>query len=244
MADESNRVSLYKEIEQEELSPESTFNFHCHSGLACFNQCCRTPTILLSPYDLLRLKQALGLTAGEILGRYTIMGTDEASNLPLAFVDAFQGPGGCPFLGAEGCTVYAHRPAACRLFPITMGSRLTSRGVEDHYFCRRLPYCAGFDCEVQWTLAAWQTNQGFAEYDLGRREWLEVLLKTALKGPVADELRHLVATVAYDLDEFRRLLLTDGLPSPVDLAGQARPELETDDLALLKISYRYLRTLL
>jgi hypothetical protein len=37
-------VSLYKQIDQAGLSLHSTFKFHCHAHLPCFNQCCRTPT--------------------------------------------------------------------------------------------------------------------------------------------------------------------------------------------------------
>ena len=61
MADKPTTVSLYQQKDQEALSLESNFPFHCHADLACFNQCCHTPTIVLSPYDLLRLKQGLGL---------------------------------------------------------------------------------------------------------------------------------------------------------------------------------------
>ena len=144
-SDRPEKVSLYQDVEQEALSLESAFHFHCHQGLACFNQCCRTPTIILSPYDLLRLKNFLGITSGEFLQRYTLTVTEEFSNLPLVFLDPYRSPGGgCPFVGAGGCTVYAHRPAACRLFPLTMGSRLTPEGVVDYYFCRRLDYCRGF----------------------------------------------------------------------------------------------------
>ena len=91
-----------------------------------------------------------------------------------------------------------------------MGSRLTPEGVEDHYFCRRLDYCQGFDRETEWTVASWMANQGFAEYDQGRREWLEILLKAGLAEPlVVDALmQDLFATLAYDLDRFRRLLWT------------------------------------
>ncbi len=127
------------------MSLESSFRFHCHDGLACFNQCCRTPTIALSPYDVWRLKQALGVSSGEFLRRYTVQASEEVSNLPLVFIDPYQSPGGgCPFVGPDGCTVYEHRPAACRLFPITMGSQLTQQGIVDHYFYRRLDYCRGF----------------------------------------------------------------------------------------------------
>ena len=161
-------LSLYQQLDQAGLAPDSRFTFHCHADLPCFNQCCRTPTIILSPYDLLRLKQALGISSGALRERYTRQEIEPNANLPLLFVDVHRSPeGGCPFLGAQGCTVYPHRPAACRLFPLTMGSRLTPAGVEDHYFCRRLDYCRGFDGGVEWTVADWLANQGFAEMTRG-----------------------------------------------------------------------------
>lgn len=238
-------VSLYQQKEAEGLSLQSRFKFQCHDGLACFNQCCQAPTIVLSPYDILRLKQFLGLTSGEFLRRYTLQGTEEFSNLPLVFIDAFRSPGGgCPFIGARGCTVYAQRPAACRLFPITMGSRLTEDGLVDYYFCRKLDYCRGFAGEVEWTVASWQTNQGFTEFDQGRREWLEILLQAGLEGPVEARGRDLVATVAYDLDKFRQSLLEPAFLKTNGLEDQGLEELRRDDLALLQFSYRYLKTIL
>ena len=114
----------------------------------------------------------------------------------------------------------------------------------DHYFCRRLDYCRGFATDLEWTVASWQADQGFAEFDQGRREWLEILLQTGLQGPVAARVHDLAAIVAYDLDQFRQLIATSGLPSARGLAEQPPAELLTDDLALLKFSYRYLKSLL
>jgi len=242
---EDRLVSLYQQKEEECLSLQSSFRFHCHDGLACFNRCCQAPTIVLSPYDILRLKQFLGLTSGEFLRRYTLPGTEEFSNLPLVFIDAFRSPGGgCPFIGPNGCTVYAERPAACRLFPITMGSRLTAAGLVDYYFCRKLDYCRGFAGEVEWTVASWQANQGFIEFDQGRREWLEILLTAGLQGPREDQVRDLVGTVAYDLDQFRQALLEPAFLQTNGFKDQPLEELRRDDLALLQFSYRYLKTIL
>jgi hypothetical protein len=215
--------------------------------LPCFNQCCLTPTVILSPYDLLRLKQGLGITSTALLERYTRQEIEPNSNLPLVFIDAYRSPeGGCPFLGEHGCTVYPHRPAACRLFPLTMGSRLTPDGIEDHYFCRRLDYCRGFDAEPEWTAASWMADQGFSEYDQGRREWLEILLKAgATEEMVVDALvQDLFAILAYDLDRFRRLVLDPVFIEAYDLKAEDIDDLRTDDLALLKFSYRLLPTLL
>ncbi len=245
--DPPDTVSLYQQPEQESLSLDSRFTFHCQAGLPCFNQCCRTPTIILSPYDLLRLKQGLGITSTALLERYTRQEIEPNANLPLVFVDAYRSSeGGCPFLGAQGCTVYAHRPAACRLFPLTMGSRLTPDGVEDHYFCRTLDYCRGFEAEDEWTVASWMADQGFAEYNEGRREWLEILLKAGVAEEMAVDalVQDLFAILAYDLDRFRRLVFDPVFLEAYDLQAEALEDLRTDDLALLKFSYRFLPKLL
>ena len=45
------------------LGPEDTFRFACHPDLKCFTQCCRGTTIFLTPYDVLRMKNALGISS-------------------------------------------------------------------------------------------------------------------------------------------------------------------------------------
>ena len=127
-----------------------------------------------------------------------------------------------------------------------MGSRLTPEGVEDHYFCRRLDYCRGFDGGTEFTVASWMANQGFAEYDRGRRPWIDILLKAgSTERPVADALiQDLFATLAYDLDRFRRLVLDPVFLEAYELEAGTLADLEADDLALLNFSYRLLPTIL
>jgi Fe-S-cluster containining protein len=245
--DSQEKISVYQQVEQENLSLDSGFRFHCREGLACFNQCCRrTPTIILSPYDILRLKQCLGLRSGEFLRRYTLREIEEWSNLPLVFLDPYGAKdGGCPFIGPQGCLVYAHRPAACRLFPITMGSRLTEQGIRDYYFCRQLDYCQGFDADVQWTVESWMAHQGFAEYAQGRKEWLEIILTRGVQGPsgVDAPLQDLFATIAYDLDTWRTLLEQPGFLKACGLKGKGRDYRHLDDAALLEVGYKCLQGL-
>jgi len=245
--DRPREVSLYQEMDQASLSLDSRFHFHCHGGLACFNECCRTPTVILSPYDILRLQQGLGLTSGELLSRYTRLEIEEWSRLPLVFIDPYRSDEpGCPFLGEEGCRVYPFRPAACRFFPITMGSRLTEQGIEDYYFCRRLDYCQGFHTDVEWTVASWKRHQGLDAYEQGRQGWLEILLKKGLKGPIPGEAQalDLFAVLAYDLEQFRRYLSGPEILRADAFKGQDLEEIKKDDLTLLHFSYRYFHLLL
>jgi uncharacterized protein len=246
---DNDKLSLWQDAGDTEtrtaVSPESAFRFRCHSGLACFNRCCREATLVLSPYDILRLSRGLGLATGEFLRRYTRREEEAGSGLPLVLVKPAR-TGGCPFLGEAGCTVYGDRPAACRLFPLTQGSELTPQGVVDHYFLRRLDYCQGFAGEAAWTVAAWQDDQGFAAFDRLRRPWLNLFLREAQPGRSPQDHRTLSQfyLVAYDLDGFRTFLFESAFLRVQGLTREAAEPLASDDLALLQFSARYLEHLL
>ena len=62
---------------------------------------------------------------------------------------------------------------------------------------------------------------------------------------MADALiQDLFATLAYDLDRFRRLVFDPVFLEAYELEAGALAEPETDDLALLNFSYRLLPTML
>ncbi len=246
---ENQKLTLWQEPGGSEartpVSKDSSFHFHCHPGLQCFNRCCREATLVLSPYDILCLSRRLGLTTGEFLRRHTRREEEAGSGLPLVLAKPAR-TGGCPFLGEAGCTVYADRPAACRLFPLTQGSELTSEGVVDHYFLRRLDYCQGFAGGQEWTVAAWEFDQGFAEFDRLRRPWLHLFLQQTQPGrpPQDDRILSQFYLMAYDLDALRTFVLESAfLPAHGLTLEEARP-LGTDDLALLRFSAAYLEHLL
>ena len=228
-----------------EVWRETRFRFHCHEGLACFNRCCREATLILSPYDILRLSRRLSLTTGEFLRRCTRREEEAGSGLPLVLVKTPRA-GGCPFLGEGGCTVYPDRPAACRLFPLAQGSELTPGGVADHFFLRRLDYCQGFTGEPEWTVAAWQADQGFHEFDRPRRPWLRLLLRQALPEhpPPDDRILSQFYLMAYDLDAFRTFLFESAFLKVHGISPEEAAPLQKDDPALLRFSAAYLEQLL
>ena len=53
------------------LDGPDTFEFRCHPGVSCFNRCCRNLNFFLNPYDVIRLKQNLGLSSGEFIEKHT-----------------------------------------------------------------------------------------------------------------------------------------------------------------------------
>lgn len=226
------------------VTADTEFRFHCHAGLACFNRCCQNPTIILKPYDILRLRRCLGITSTAFLARYTVRVLEEVSGLPLRLLAEPTGDApGCPFLTSEGCGVYADRPAACRLFPVVQGSQLTEAGVVDRYFLKKLDGCEGFAGAATWTLSQWRQAQGLEPYDASNGAWTAILLQLGARtggSPSPWEIGPFEVAV-YDLDAFRRFVLETAFASTYVLGEEVRAILQEDDLALLELGYAYAR---
>jgi len=87
------------------VNRKSQFSYVCN---AC-GRCCRDKVITLSPYDVLRLARAAGITTRDAIDRFT---TRRGSILK------FNDGGACAALEGAHCGVHRGRPLACRLYPL------------------------------------------------------------------------------------------------------------------------------
>jgi Fe-S-cluster containining protein len=87
------------------VNRNSQFSYVCNAcGLCCYDK-----VITLSPYDLLRLARAAGVSTREAIDRFTIR-----RGSILKFADG----GACRALEGARCGVHRGRPLACRLYPL------------------------------------------------------------------------------------------------------------------------------
>src|ERR1700690_3282387 len=63
------------------LKGSSRFRFRCYPGISCFTKCCSNIKIILSPYDIYRLKNRLGMTYLNFLNEYTVPVMIDGSSL-------------------------------------------------------------------------------------------------------------------------------------------------------------------
>ena len=82
--DSKNRVSDNDTSKQQCITPvkDGKFQFSCHKGVPCFTDCCRDLRLILTPYDIIRLKNRLGLSSKEFLDTHTVSEFDTAMGLP------------------------------------------------------------------------------------------------------------------------------------------------------------------
>jgi Fe-S-cluster containining protein len=227
------------------LHSGQTFCFQCTPEVACFNACCRDLHQVLTPYDVLRLKQYLQLASGTFLKTFTERGTGPDTGLPvvaLRFKDRADLT--CPFVTASGCRVYPARPASCRTYPLARGvSRDRKTGaLAEHWAVIREPHCLGFNADTTQTVDRWVADQQIALHNRMNDLMLALIAdKNRYRpGPLGPGESQAVYTALYDLDRFRQQLCATGAAADPGVAPPVGDAPE-DDLALLRIAMDWVR---
>jgi len=211
------------------LEPDASFVFDCHPGVACFTDCCRELELALTPYDVLRLRQGLGMGSAEFLHRHVVIERDsgEFPRLYLGMVD--DGRASCPFVSPEGCLVYAHRPGACRAYPMGQASFRASDDMVRHFHVLlQEPHCHGFGCQRRQTAEEYIGSQGLGPYNESNDAWTAILHHPKRQAGMrlsADQADFYIMAL-YDLDAFR---------------GHVQKPASGDDVALLQYGMRWLQ---
>lgn len=188
------------------------FVFACHPGVRCFTECCRLLELPLTPYDVLRLRKATGLTSEEVLEKYIICEQDPGEAFPRFFLTMVDdGRASCVFVGRDGCSVYEHRPGACRAYPLGRAVTRTEKGCLEHFVILKESHCQGFLENTEQTPAQYCQDQGLIVYNRFNDAVIEILQHNAIRSGFLPSPRQveLFSLALYNLDTFRRMLLND-----------------------------------
>ena len=230
------------------LTKDSRFKFRCHKGVRCFTACCSNVNIALPPFDLLRLRKRLGLTAEEFIKQYGDIQVLDKTLLPVVTLRMRDDEKkSCPFVTPDGCTVYEDRPNICRYYPVGMATlrKLDAEGGKDEfYFMTREDHCKGFEEDHQWTIGEWRTDQGADLYDDMNRGWMEILIKKKSHGQGKEfpEIKNeMFFKMSFDLDYFRAFVYNSTFLEIYDIPAERLEKIRNDDTELLKLSFEWLR---
>jgi len=218
------------------ITEDSTFSFSCHKGVACFTECCRLLELALSPYDVLRLRKGTGVHSSKLLENYIILEHKPGEPFPrfyLTMVD--DGRASCVFVDKSGCTIYDHRPGACRTYPLGRAAiSETNDVIEEHYVLMRETHCRGFAEKEEQNIVKYSRDQGLEEYNRFNDEVASILQHNAIRnGFIPSKKQAALYTLAlYDIDTFREKLLSDKIAS-VRLEVSEKEILQDDEQLLL-----------
>lgn len=228
------------------LTEDDTFKFACKPGISCFNECCGDVNIFLTPYDILRMKNALGITSQEFLDKYTITPIEKHQNYPVILLKMQENEKkSCYFVSPAGCTIYNDRPWACRYYPVGLASPKEDDDAADQefYFVLKEDICQGHNENKLWTIREWRHNQGLEKYDEMGKLFKEITLHDYFsRGKVLDPPRmELFHMVCYNLDTFRRFIKESTFLNRFELEPGLLEKIEQDDEELLRFGFRWLK---
>lgn len=158
---------------------DNKFQFKCHKDIPCFTKCCAALNLLLTPYDILRLKNRMNIPSDFFLDKYTDSKVDNRSRFPMVYLRMSDGEReDCPFLDKnDGCIVYEDRPGSCRIYPVGRATaKPEGKGtVTERFFLVREDHCMGFNEGKQWTVQEWMNNEGLEQYNFMNDQWMEII---------------------------------------------------------------------
>jgi Fe-S-cluster containining protein len=130
------------------MNRKSEFSYVCN---AC-GRCCHDKVITLSPYDVLRLAQAAGVSMREAVARYTIR---------RGSILKFSAGGACAALEGTRCGLHRGRPLACRLYPLGIERR---EGSEENFVLIEPAVGSLGLYDIEGTVDTYLASQAVAEY--------------------------------------------------------------------------------
>ena len=227
-----------------------TFRFACHSGVKCFGRCCHNADMYLYPYDIIRLKQCLGLTSEEFLTRHTVTALRENPYFPNVMLKMSDRPGNpCSFLAPRGCTVYEDRPYSCRAYPLEPAISGDGDGrMNIRCYVVRHSHCLGHREAREWTANQWMKDQQMDEFNAINATWAQIdsLLRqnpfgeNGLDSPAVK----MVYMASYNTDTFRRFVFDSSFLSRFHVAADRLDAVRKNDAALLLLGFDWIRRFL
>lgn len=236
-------------IVPERIGADSRFKFKCHQDIKCFTKCCRGINITLTPYDIIRMKNRLGLSSEEFLTLYTTPQLLEKTDLPVITLTLLDDDlSSCPFVRDDGCIIYQDRPTTCRYYPLGVASLSHKEGVDEDgfYFFVNEPHCLGFEEENEWTVTEWRKDQGVDIHDEINADWTDLVVRKRSFPPnikLNEESKKMFFLAGYNIDKFREFVFKSSFLKRYDIDEDTLARIKTDELELLAFGMKWLKWL-
>ncbi len=226
------------------LKLDDSFCFQCDRSIKCFTDCCNDVTIVLTPYDVLRMKQALQIESSQFLERYTLSPFAKDQKIPAVILKMDLETKNCPFVTEDGCKIYADRPWACRMYPLGLAEPDNPTPIEQAFhFLLREDLCLGHSAERAVKVSQWISEQGIEEYDAMGTSFKELMLHPFwnAEGFLTPEQVEMYYMACYDLDRFRRFVFQTRFFQLFDVDEDRIDAMRRNDMELLDFAMQWLK---
>ena len=239
---ENRRMSESNNIKAKDkplrMDPDQAFQFKCSPEVPCFTNCCRDITIVLTPYDVVRLKNALEISSEEFLDQYTIIIPREKRLIPMVVLKMNEdNDKRCSFVNQDGCSVYNDRPWPCRMYPLNMNDDGTFGLIADPAKCK------GLAQPEHARISNWLIGQGVPMYDEMNMLFSQVTAPLQAQELDIDnpKIYQMTFMALYNLDKFRQFVFKSSFLDRFVIDDISIEKLKRSDVELLKFAFDWIK---
>ncbi len=244
----SIKIEDIEQVPGKRLTGADNFTFQCRPELTCFNQCCRNLNLFLYPYDVLQLRQGLGISADAFLEDYVDVVMRKGNFFPDVLLRMSDHEDrACIFSRVSGCRIYKDRPYTCRTFPVEYGLRYSAQSRKPALigFFRPPEFCLGQYEDHVWTLETWSDDQEATKHQQMARKWSEVK-QLFQKDPWGREGPHgkrakMAFMASYNMDAFRAFVFESSLLKRYKVKRDLLKKILRDDVELMLFGFDWIR---
>ena len=230
------------------LEADEPFSFQCHPDIACFNLCCRNLNLFLYPYDVIRLKNRLGISSDQFLDQHADVVLRSSNFFPEVLLRMSENrEKTCPFLIESGCSVYPDRPDTCRTFPVEQGAFFNANKRKAELVCFFKPpdFCLGQHEKKEWTIQSWCNDQDAVVYNKMTLRWAEIkrLFQNdpwGGEGPEGPKAK-MAFMASYNIDQFRNFVFNSTFLKRYKVKSALIKKIRADDVELMKFGFEWVK---
>ncbi len=198
----------------------------------------------LYPYDIIRLKNRLGLSSEQFLDQHTTIAFRDNPYFPSVMLKmSDRRDKSCSFLDTGGCSVYADRPFSCRAYPLERAVRRSGApdGPEEMVFIVRHSHCRGHEANRIWTVPDWVENQHIKTDNEINDRWVEIdtLFRQnpwGSEGIMGPKLK-MAFMACFNVDQLKRFIQESTFLERFDLDFRRRNLMLESDTKLLEFGF-------
>jgi uncharacterized protein len=233
---------------RKKIHSKDKIRFDCHPGVACFTRCCKDADMYLYPYDIIRMKNRLGISSDRFLEQYTIQAVRDNPYFPsLMLKMSDDEEKSCPFLSQKGCTIYKDRPYSCRSYPLERAvARIgDENGRKVLFFMMRHNYCLGHKESREWTVTEWIRDQEMEVYNDMNDLWVDIdsIFRAnpwTTQGTDNPALR-MAFMACFNIDVFKKFIFESSFLSRFNLPGERIENLKNSDVELMRFGFDWIK---
>lgn len=222
---------------KQRLESTHLFRFNCYPGVSCFTKCCQDITILLTPYDVLRLKNGLGISSDDFLEKHTIMMPRKGLLIPMVVLKMNETDKKCPFVSEKGCSVYEDRPWPCRMYPLNTNDDGT------YSLITNSSYCMGLKEDDTNKISDWLVKQEIEIYEEMNEYFSSLTIQLQSQEMDIDnpKIQQMIVMALYNLDKFKDFVFNSSFLNRLEFEDDVIDKIRENDKELLIFAYEWIK---